>query len=68
MPQDGVECDFFPIISIDSLLVYESKYYPQVYLYSCAFKIIEKQMMAYLDENLYETDEHQLFDSDKLVL
>ena len=59
---------FFPIISIDSLLVYESKYYLQVYLYNCAFKIIDKQMMAYLDENLYETDEHQLFDSDKLVL
>ena len=24
-------------------------------------------MITYLDENLYEADEHQLFDSDKLV-
>ena len=26
MPEDGVECESFKIISIDSLLVYENKY------------------------------------------
>ena len=26
MPEDGVECESFKIISIDSLLVYEKKY------------------------------------------
>ena len=30
--EDGVECEYFKIMSIDSLLVYESKYYLQVYL------------------------------------
>ena len=32
VPEDGVKCESFPIISIDSLLVYESKHYLQVYL------------------------------------
>ena len=32
VPEDIVECKSFTIISIDSLLVYENKYYLQVYL------------------------------------
>ena len=32
VPEDIVECKSFAIISIDSLLVYENKYYLQVYL------------------------------------
>ena len=31
-PEDGVECESFPVISIDSLLVYDRKYYLQIYL------------------------------------
>ena len=49
--EDGVECEYFKIISIDSLLVYESKYYLQVYLAyeiriqpiaigNCAYRIV----------------------------
>ena len=49
-----MECEFFTDISIDSLLVYESKYYLKVYLENCAYKIINKQMTNYLDENLFE--------------
>ena len=30
--KDGVECEFFTIISIDYLLVYENRYYLQLYL------------------------------------
>ena len=49
-----MECGFFTDISIDSLLVYENKYYLKVYLENCAYKIINKQMTNYLDENLFE--------------
>ena len=48
MPEDGVEFESFTIISIDTLLVYESKYYLQVHLENCAYKIVEKQIIDYL--------------------
>ena len=41
----------------DSLLIYENKYYLQVYLDNCAYKIVDKPMMDYLGENPFETDE-----------
>ena len=40
--EDDIECESFIVISIDSLLVYQSKYYLQVYLENCACKIIDK--------------------------
>ena len=54
VPEDEIECESFTIISIDSLLVYDMKYYLQVYLDNCAYKIVNKQMADYLDENLFE--------------
>ena len=57
VPKDGVECESFKINSIDSLLVYKNKYYLQVYLDNCSYKVIDKQMTDYLDGNLFETDE-----------
>ena len=54
MPEDDVECRSFTVISIDSLLVYNKKYSLQVYLDSCAYKIVNKQMIEYLDENLFK--------------
>ena len=54
VPEDDIECESLTVISIDSLLVYESKYYLQVYLDSSACKIVNKQMTDYLDENLFE--------------
>ena len=36
VPEDGVECESFTVISIDSLLSYDSKYYLQIYLANCA--------------------------------
>ena len=54
VPEDDIECEFFTIISIESLLVYKNKYYLLVYLDNCAYKIVNKQMTDYLDENRFE--------------
>ena len=53
MLEDDIECEPFTVISIDSLLVYDNKYYLQVYLDNCAYKIVSKQMTDYLDDNLF---------------
>ena len=42
MPEDDIEFESFTVISIDPLLVYEKKYYLQVYLCNCADKIAKK--------------------------
>ena len=42
VPEDDIECESFTAISIASLLLYENKYYLQVYLHNCAYKIIDK--------------------------
>ena len=52
MPEGDIECESFTVISIDSLLVYEKKYYLQVYLDNCGYKIVSKWMADYLDENI----------------
>ena len=56
-PEDDIEYKYFTVISIDSLLVYENKYYLQVYLRNGAYKILYKQMIDYLEENIFETDD-----------
>ena len=60
MPEDGTGCEFFTVISIDSLLS-DNKYYLQVYLQNCPYKILEKQMIDYLDDNLFENDEDYFY-------
>ena len=47
----------FAVISIDSLLVYDNKYYLQTYLDNYAYKIVGRQMIDSPDGNLFETDE-----------
>ena len=54
VPEDDIQCGSFTIFSIDSLLVYNKKYYLQVYLGNCAYEIVNKQIKDYLDENLFE--------------
>ena len=55
MPEDGdVKWEFFTATSIDSLIVCNKKYYLQVYVDNCAYKIVSKQMTDYLNENLLE--------------
>ena len=53
-PEDDKECESFTVISIDSLLLYENKYYVQLYLDNSAYKNVNKQMTDYLDEKLFE--------------
>ena len=48
MPEDDVEYESFTVISIDYLLVYESKYYLQVCLDNCVYNIVNRQMADYL--------------------
>ena len=52
-----MECESCTIISIDSLLVYKNKYYLQVYLDNCPYKIVDKQTVDYLNDNLFEPHE-----------
>ena len=54
MPKDDKEHKSFTFISIDSLLVYENKYYWQVYLNNCGYKTANEQMIYYLDKDLFE--------------
>ena len=42
VPEDDIECKSFTVISTDSLLVYDKKYYLQVYFDTCAYKIVNK--------------------------
>ena len=37
--ENDVECESFTIVSIDSLTVYENKYYLQALFSKCAYKI-----------------------------
>ena len=53
VPQDDVKCESFTVISIDYLLVYENTYYLQVYLEKCAYKIVDKQLIDFVSENLF---------------
>ena len=48
--EDDIKCESFAVISIDSLLVYDKKYYLQVYFDNCTYKIVKN----YLDEVLFE--------------
>ena len=54
MPKDDTECESFTVLSIDSLPVYENKYYLQVHFDNCTYKIVNKQMTDCLDKNVFE--------------
>ena len=49
--EDDTECISFNALSVHPLLVYNNKYYLQVY---CSYKIVNKQMTHYADENSFE--------------
>ena len=55
VPEDDIKCECFTIIAIDSLFLYKKKYYLQVYFDNCTYKIIDKSMIHYFDENPFET-------------
>ena len=54
VPEDDIGCESFTVISIGSLLVCENKYYLQIYLDNGAYKITDKKITDYLDDNLCE--------------
>ena len=54
VPKANTECQFFTIFSVDSFFGYKTL---QVYLGNCTFKIVNKQMIDYLGDNPFETDE-----------
>ena len=54
VPEDDIECESFTAVSINFLLIYENKYYLKVHLDNFAYKIANKQMADYLDDNLFE--------------
>ena len=56
LPENGAECESYTNISVDLLLVYEKKYYLQIYLDNCVCKLVNTQKVDYLDGNLFETD------------
>ena len=60
VPEDDMSCETFTFISIEFLLVSENKYYLQVYLDNCAYKIIDKELADYIDDNFFEIDEYQI--------
>ena len=52
--EDETECESFTLTSIDSLPVYNKKYYLEVYLENCAHKIVNEKMIDFLDEIPFE--------------
>ena len=54
MLEDDIESASFTVISTDSLLAFKTEYYLQVYLENCAFKIANKRMADYFDENIFD--------------
>ena len=55
VPEHDIKCKSFTAISIDSLLIQKKRYYLQVYLDNCAYKLVDKQIIDYLGNNLFES-------------
>ena len=66
MLEDDIEGESYTVISIDSLLIYDKKFYLQVYLDKCAYETVNKQMTGYLDENLFEDQILQMLYYDRI--
>ena len=47
----------FTVIFIVFLLFYKNKYYLEVHLDNCIYKVVERQIIDYLSEFSFETDE-----------
>ena len=45
IPEERVEYEFISCISVDSILKVEKKWFPQVYLEQCKYKIKERKIM-----------------------
>ena len=59
IPEERVECECVSCISVDSVLKIEKKWYPQVYLEQCKYKVKErkiKNLIGYDLDSDYESD------------
>ena len=59
IPEERVECECISCISVDSVLKIEKKWYPQVYLEQCKYKVKERKIKNLIDYDLdsdYESD------------
>ena len=59
IPEKRVECECISCISVDSVLKIEKKWYPQVYLEQCKYKVKERKIKSLIDYDLdsdYESD------------
>ena len=56
-----IECEGIPFVSVDSVLKIEKKYYCQVYLEQCKYKVKERNIKNCIDYDLdpdsYSDDE-----------
>ena len=52
IPKERVEYECIPCISIDSVLEIEKKWFPQVYLEQCKYKIKERKIKSLTDYDL----------------
>ena len=52
IPKKSVECESISCISVDSALKIEKKWYPQVYLEQCKYKVKERKIKNHIDYDL----------------
>ena len=52
IPEERVKCECISCISGDSVLKIEKKYYPQVYLEQCKYKMKERKIKSLIDYDL----------------
>ena len=59
IPEEKIEYECIPCISVDSVLNIDKKYYPQTYLKHCKYKVKERKMKNLIDYDLdsdYKSD------------
>ena len=61
IPEERVEYSCLAYISIDSVLKVDKKYYPQVYLEQCKYKVKKREMKSFID---YEIELDSDYESD----
>ena len=61
IPEEKIEYECIPCISIDSVLKVDKKWYPQVYLEQCIYKVKKRKVKNLID---YEIDLDSDYESD----
>ena len=56
IPEEKTEYECIPCISVDSVLKLQKKYYPQVHLKQCKYKVKEKKIKSLTDYDLMDSD------------